>query len=118
MNAHLSADANSRRRLALREDLCIGADANFEVLRPHALRNQHFLDAARSRGSRTNVVQVVADDGGDRVAKAFGSRRIAARLFFDHAFEKTGNECHAAGLDCLQVARRQQPRAARVTIVW
>ena len=37
-----------------------------------------------------------------------GLRRIAARLLLDHALQQARDEGHAAGLDCLQIAGREQ----------
>ena len=36
MQADIGAGADRRQRLAFGEDLGVGADADFEVLRPHA----------------------------------------------------------------------------------
>jgi hypothetical protein len=45
----------------------------------------------------------------DGRARGLGARGIAARLLFDHALEQALDEGHAAGLDDLQVAGREQP---------
>src|SRR5262249_9760711 len=110
MDPDLGPGAHRRHRLSLGEDLRVGADSDFELLRPHALRQQRVLDGARLRGARTDVAQVAADDRDDRVADGLRLPRVAARLLFDDALEQTGHERDAARLDRLQVARRDQPR--------
>ena len=49
----ISAPVPDRRhRLRLGEDLGVGPDADFEVLRPHALRDQHVLEPRAPAASR------------------------------------------------------------------
>ena len=51
MDADFGAGAHRAHRLRLGEDLGVGADAHLQVLRPHALRDQHFLQAQPPRAS-------------------------------------------------------------------
>ena len=45
MNPDPRADAHRRHRRALREELRVRADADFEVLGPHALRDEHVSES-------------------------------------------------------------------------
>ena len=45
-------------------------------------------------------------------------RGVAARLLFDHPLEQARHERHAARLDRLQIARRDQPRLIGVAAFW
>ena len=110
MDADLGAGADRGHRLRLGEDLGIGSDAHFEVLRPRALADQHLLQFGRLGRAGADRGEVVADHRDNRGAHGFRPRRIAARLFLDHPFERARDERDAARLDRLQVARRQQPR--------
>ena len=112
MDADFRAGADRRHRLALGEDLRVGTDADLEILRPHALRDEHVLEPPRLLGARPDSLQVVADDGRDRAAQAFRLAGVAARLLLDDAFEQAGDEGDAAGLDRLEIAGREEPGAA------
>ncbi len=112
MDADLGADADRRHRRRLGEDLGVRSDADFEILRPGALRDQRLLDARRLVRSRAHVREIVADQRDERRAHRLGLRRIAARLLLDHALQHARHERDAARLDRLQVARREEPRPA------
>ena len=56
---HAGADRGQHRRLG--EDLGVGADADFEILAPGALRDQHLLQPHSLGRARLELRQVVAD---------------------------------------------------------
>ena len=58
------------------------------------------------------AAKVRADAGLQRVADGLRLCRVAARAFLDHALDRGDGECHAGGLDALQIDRGEQPRAA------
>ena len=62
-------------------------------------------------------MKAAADDRENRRPQAIGLCRVAPRLFLDDAFEQAGNEGHTARLDCLEVARSEQPRRTLVARV-
>ena len=113
MDADFGARADGRHRLSLGEDLGVWTDADLQVLGPHALGDQDVLEPARFVRAGPNLLQVGADDRRDRRSQAFGFAGVASRLLLDDAFEQAGHEGDAAGLDGLQVARREQPRRVR-----
>ena len=110
--AHLRAAAHRRHRLRLGKHFRIGADAHFHVLRPGAALLQLLFQALRRVRTRLQCRQVAAQCHLQGGAQARRARRVAARLLLDHPFEQADGEGHAAGLDGLQVARRQQQRLA------
>ena len=117
MDADVRTAAHGRQRLPLGENLGVGTNADLEVLRPHALCDQGVLDRARLRRAGTEVTQVAADDGHDRLPHRLGLARVAAGLLLDDALEQAGHERDAARLDRLQVARRQQPRQRGIVML-
>ena len=99
-------DRGKHRRLG--EDLGVGADADLEILRPHALADEQRLQGHRLLRAGLEAGEVVADDGADLLADR---RRLvggAARLLLDDALEHRDGEGDPGGLDHLQVDRRQQ----------
>ncbi len=70
--------------------------------------NTSFTFAASAEPGH-DAREVVAEHTAERRARGLGARCIAARLLFDHALEQAFDKGHAAGLDRLQVARREQP---------
>ena len=115
MNADVRAGADRREHRHFGEDLRIRTDAHFEILRPRAACDQCLLDAIGLGGAGNDVRQVGAEDARQRGADFLRLGRIAACLFFDHAFEQARHESDAACLDHLQVARREQPWLAAIT---
>jgi hypothetical protein len=102
-----------RHGLRLGEHFRIGTDAHFHVLRPGATLLQLLLQALRRLRAGTQGRQIAAQSILQRAAQAGGTRRVAARLLLDHALEQADGERHAAGLDRLQIAWRQQQRPIR-----
>src|SRR6185437_12645337 len=115
MNADVGPGADGRHRLSFGEDLGVRPDANFQILRPDALRDERALDGIRLGRAGTNIAQVVADDRDDRLPHRLSLAGIAACLLFDHALEEAGDERHTAGLDRLKIAWREQPWGSRVS---
>jgi hypothetical protein len=109
VDADIRAEPHRRHRLRLGEDFCIGANADFEILRPHLFPDQHILQARGFGRTGANRGEVVADHRDDRAPHRFGLAGIAARLFLDHALEHAGDESDAGRLDRLQVAGGEQP---------
>ena len=62
MDADVGARADRRHRLRLGEDLGVGTDADLEILRPHALRDQRVLEPRRLGRAWPHARQIVADD--------------------------------------------------------
>ena len=101
VQAHRRAPPDRRHRLRLREDLGVGADADFEILRPQPLGQKHTFDLGRLRRTGDKPREAVADDPADLGAYGLRAIGIARRLFLDHAFDHRGGEGHATGLDGL-----------------
>src|SRR5207249_6318219 len=116
MNADARADAHRRHRWALREELRVRADADFEVLGPHALRDEHVLHPCRLRRAGADAAQVGSDDGLDLFARAVSERGIAARPLLDDALEEAPDERHPACLDRLEIAWREEPRLRAIAM--
>jgi hypothetical protein len=116
VNADVGTGADRRHRLRLGEDLGIGTDADFEILRPQAIGLQHVLDASGLLGARPHAAQVVPDDARDLAPHGIGARRVTACLLLDHALQHARDERHAGGLDRLQVARCEQARHGAVAV--
>ena len=72
--------------------------------------DQRRLDLRRLARARLQVAQAVADDRADALADLQRQRRVPGRLLLDDALDHRAREGDAAGLDCLQVARREQVR--------
>ena len=109
-----NAGAHRRERLRLGEDLGIRADADFEILAPRALRDQHLLELHRRGRAGAQPREIVADQARHLGADRGGGGRVAVRALLDHALDHRDGEGDAGRLDRLQVDRRQQPRAAAV----
>src|SRR4030095_6645917 len=99
VNADVGTDAHRGHRLRLGEDLGIRPDADFEVLRPHTLRDQRVLEAYGFLRAGTHTRKIVTDERAARPAHRFGLRRIAARLLLDHPLQHARHERDAGGLD-------------------
>jgi hypothetical protein len=108
--ADFGAQTHGGHRLRLGENLGIGTDAHLQILGPGALPDQRFLHLRGLGRAGTNLRQVVADHRDDFPAHGDRLGRIATRLFLDDALERAGDERDAGGLQCLQIARRQEPR--------
>jgi hypothetical protein len=117
MQADVGAETDRRHRLRFREHLGIRADAHFHVLRPGAALDELLLELFRFRRAGLDGRQVGADVLQQRAAQRVGAAGVAAGLLFDHAFQQADGEGHAAGLDRLHVARRQQARSLRGSVV-
>src|SRR5207247_10546435 len=116
MNPNPRADAHRRHRWALREELRVRADADFEVLGPHALLDEHVLHACRLRRAGADAAEVGADDRLDLFARAVSERGIAARPLLDDALEEARDERHPARLDRLEIAWREHPRLRAIAM--
>ena len=118
VEAGVVARSDRRHRLALGEHLGVGADADFQILRPGAGLDQRILEphrrgrarlAACSRSSPSTLHDLLA-----RLRRAFAA---AARALLDHALEQRLREGDARRLDRLQIDGREQARAARAAAV-
>ncbi len=114
MDAHARTGAHRGHGRALGEELRVRADADLEVLRPHALGDQDLLDPRRLGRAGLHPAQVRAHGRLDLPARPLGQRRVAPGPLLDHALQQARHERDAAGLHRLQVRGGQQPRAARV----
>src|SRR5439155_16119973 len=74
-------------------------------------------DARCIIGTRANRREIPAQNGFDARADRFCLTRIAARLFFDDAFEHALHKGDSRCLDRLEVARRKQAWPIRNKIV-
>ena len=117
MDADLGTDTDRGHWLRLGEDLGVRADADLEVLRPRALCDQRVLEPRGVGRAGAHARKIVADHRDDRPADRFRLGRITARLLLDHPFQHARHEGHAAGLDRLQIAGCEEPRAAAVAPV-
>ena len=114
----VGAGADRRHRLRLGEDLRVGADADLEVLRPRALRDQRVLERApppASPGARSTGCRRSPRRSRARTLSAFaGSPRACSSITRSSML---ATNVTPRGLDRLQVARREQPRLRRVARV-
>ncbi len=108
MQADVGAAAHRRHRLRLGEHFGIDAYAHFHVLRPGAAPLQFALQLQRGVRAGPQRRQVRSQRLLQGGAQRGGAGRIAAGLFLDDAFEQADGKRHAASLDRLQIARRQQ----------
>ena len=83
----------------------IGADRDFEILRPQAIGDQCLLQARRSGRARLDRADVGADPLAELHRELLRLGGIAARALFDHAFDGRHGKRDAAGLDALQIER-------------
>ena len=111
MDADFRAEPDRRHRLRLGEDLGVGSDAHFEILRPGTRVHERILHPLRLRragthaSSRSSPITATSDC---RTLSAL--RRIASRVLLDDALQHARHERHAARLDRLQIAGRKEPR--------
>ena len=105
------APADGRHRLALGEDLGVGADADLEVLAPEALGLERRLGGGGLGAARVDVAQDGADQAGDAGADRLGAVGVAGGALLDDALDHRAGEGDAAGLQRLQVAGGEQARA-------
>ena len=99
----------ARHGLALGEDLGVRADADFEVLAPGALFDQHLLEVLGFGGAGLQLGEIVADEAGDLGADGAGGVGVAAGAFLDDALQHGDGEGHAGGFDGLEVDGREEP---------
>ena len=109
VDADIRTGAHCGHRLTFRKNLGVRSDANLQVLGPHALFNQHVLEPARFVRAGTHLLQVRADDRGNRRPQALRLAGVTARLLLDDALEEARYKRDAACLDCLEVTWRQEP---------
>src|SRR3954451_1466253 len=117
MDANLRAGADGRQRLPLREDFRIGADSDFEVLRPDSLRDQDILYRRRLWGTGADIPKVVPNHRDDRLPNRFRFARVSPGLLLDDAFEQACDKRHAARLDRLEITGREKPGGSDVSRV-
>ena len=117
MQSDFRAASDGGHDLRLGEDFRIGSYAHFQVLRPRTLRHQHALDLFGLGRARPHRGEIVADDARHLHPYRLGLGGVTARLLLDHAFQQALHESHAARLDRLQVAGREQCRPPRVPAV-
>ena len=109
------ADRGHRRRLG--EHFRIGADADFQILAPGVLIDQHLLQLHRFRRAGLELREIVADQPHHFLADGLRRRRIAARPLLDHALQHRDRKGDARRFQHLQVERREQPGFCAVAAV-
>jgi hypothetical protein len=77
-------------------------------LRPCTAPFQFPLQTLGSWRARANPGEISADQLRDRRAHRVGLRRVARSLFFNDPFEQAHGKGHAACLDGLKIAWREQ----------
>jgi hypothetical protein len=107
-DADVGARAHRGQHRRLAEDLGVGPDAHFQVLRPEALLLQERFQAQGLGGSRLDGREVGADLRDHARTDFLCLARVAVSLLFDHALDQAGGEGHAGCLHHLQVARREE----------
>ena len=110
VEAGLRQVADRRHGLRLGEHLGVGADADLQILRPHAPPDQKLLQRHGLLRARLQPAQVVADRALDLGADRVGALGAAARLLLDDPLQHGDDEGDAGRLHRLQVDRREQPR--------
>ena len=108
MQADGSPPPHGGHRLRLGEHLGVGADADFEVLGPDALRDERGLHLRGLLGPRPDVAEAVADHSADARANGLRPRRVALGTLLDHPLQHGAGEGDAAGLDRLKVVGREK----------
>ena len=116
MDAGIHSGADGGHRLRLGEDLGIGADADFQILAPRALLDQHFLQTRRFGRTRLQLRQIIADEPIDLGADLRRGAQVAARAFLDHPLDHGDREGDSRGLDRLEVDGCQQPGLAAIAL--
>ena len=114
MDPHTGTEPHRCHRGALREQLRVRADADLEVLRPHALGHEHVLDARGFGRAGTDAAKIRSDDRLDLASGAVGERGVPARALLDDPLEQARDERDAARLHGLEIARREEPRLRAV----
>ena len=117
METGVGASPDSRHRLALGEHLGVGADADFQILRPGAGLDQRVLEPHRRGRARLESAEIIAQHAHDLVARFHRAFTAAARALFDHPLKQGFREGHAGGFDRLEVDRREQMRVVRPSAV-
>src|SRR5690606_10110103 len=111
-HANRCAGPNRGKYRRFREDFGVGADGDFEVLRPHAFGDQRVLERHRLGAARHDGTDAGADLLFERGANLGGARGIAAGALFDHALDGGDGERDATGLDSLEIDRGEQAPAS------
>ena len=114
----IGAEPDRRHRLAFGEDLRVRPDADLEILRPGAARDELGLDRHRLFGAGLQLGEIVADQPGDIGADGVGLFSRAARLLLDDPFEQADHEGDAGSLHRLQVDGRKQIGLRRIAAVF
>lgn len=108
MNADGRAGAHRGHGLRLGEDLRVGADADFEILRPQPVTHEHDFRVGCGLRARFQAAQTAAKGAGELLAQSGCRVRVALGPLFDDAFDQAVGESYAGGLDRLKIAGRQQ----------
>ena len=114
MQAHRRPPPHRGHRLRLGEHLGVGADADFEILGPDALRDQGRLHLLGFLGPGPDVAEAVADHRTDALANSACPGRVAFGALLDHAFQHGPGKGDAARLDRLKVVGCQEVSPARI----
>ena len=117
MQSRIHAGADRGHGLRLGEDFGVRSDADFEVLAPHAARDQRVLERGCFARAGPQRLKVVADDVHDVLADSFRRLRIAAGALLDHPLDHRDGEGHARRLDRLEVDGSEQPRLRGVAFI-
>ena len=104
------------RTWGFREYFRVGSDADLQVLRPQSLGDEHVLDL-HGRGRAGHQVAERTPEGVDELLPHRGrARGVALGAFLDHPLEQAPHECHAGGLDDLEVDRGKQVQCGVVAV--
>ena len=109
MDAGVHEGADRRKRLRLREDFRVRADADLEILAPGALGDEHLLEVRSLARAGLELGEILAHEAHDLAADRGGAFGVAARPLLDHALEHRDGEGDARGLDGLQIDGREEP---------
>ncbi len=117
-HADALAPAHGGEDRALGEYFGVGADGDFQVLRPESIGDQRLLEAHRRGRAGGDAAQFGADALHQRGADGARAGGVAAGALLDHPFHRGDGKGHAACLDALQVDGREQTRGGRRRMVF
>ena len=112
MEAGIGAVADRRHDLGLGEDLGIGPDTDFEILRPHAFVDQQRLELHRRIGTGLELREIIAVQCLDLTAHRRCGGGIAARTLLDDPLQHRDRKRHTGRLDRLKIDRSDEPGLA------
>lgn len=113
-HADLGTPTYARQRRRLGEDLGVGTDGDFKILRPEPIVDQCALEVHCALAAGHNSMDCSTNCLLELGANFGSSAEIASSALLDHPLDRRNGKGDASRFDGLQIDRRQEPLAGKL----